>query len=159
MKMKPPDHKITLLSPGSALPFDLLLLADETAEAIEKYIHESDVYMVCKVGRSQPVAVFALYKVDDVEVEIKNIAVAEALQGQSIGSYLVGEIKGIARAQNFRRIIVGTTDQGLREIRFYERNGFKRYGIRKDFFVENYPEPIYENGTRLRDMVMLAFDL
>jgi ribosomal protein S18 acetylase RimI-like enzyme len=37
----------------------------------------------------------------------------------------------------------------------YEKAGFKKYAIKKDFYLRLYPDPIIENGVQLRDMVML----
>ena len=101
----------------------------------------------------------ALYKRNDKEIEIKNVAVSEALQSRGIGSYLISEIKRIARRENFNSIIVGTPDCAFREIKFYEQNGFTKYDVRKDFFVESYSKPIIENGIMLRDMIMLRATL
>ncbi len=103
-------YTITKLPSGIAPPFDLLLLADETIEAIEKYIYDSDVYLVNDKEHTQHIAVFALYKIIDTEVELKNIAVAETLQGKGIGSFLINEIKQIAIAGKYKTIIVGTPD-------------------------------------------------
>jgi ribosomal protein S18 acetylase RimI-like enzyme len=141
------------------MPFNLLLLADETIEAIEKYIYDSDVYIVTNIENTQPIAVFVLYKISNAEIEIKNIAVAEVLQGVGIGSYLISEIKRTAKRKNFNSIIVGTPDGALKQISFYEKNGFIQYDLRKDFFIENYSELIFEDGRILRDMVMLRLDV
>ena len=73
------------------------------------------------------------------------------------GSQLLDFIK--ANYQQYPNLIVGTADCGLAQIRFYERNGFVKYAIRKDFFIENYEQPIYENGTLLKDMIMLRYTL
>jgi ribosomal protein S18 acetylase RimI-like enzyme len=153
------DLTITRLTKSEDLPFDLLLLADETVAAIEKYIYDSGVYVVKTGAYPHPIAVFVLQKIDDNEIEIKNIAVAETFQDKGIGSYMIGEIKRIALAANYRRIIVGTPDHSARQINFYQRNGFRKFAIRKNFFIENYPQPIIENGSILRDMVMLRMNL
>ena len=152
------DYKIKKLHSKNDIPFHLLLLADETTEAIEKYIYDSDVYVVTG-NELEPVAVFALYKISNSEIEIKNIAVAEAFRNKGIGSYMISEIKRIARMENFHSVIAGTPDCDLRQIKFYEQNGFIKYYIKKDFFVENYVEPIIENGIMLRDMIMLKSNL
>jgi ribosomal protein S18 acetylase RimI-like enzyme len=157
--MKKSSYKISKVRSNNSLPFDLLLLADETMEAIGNYIYDSAVYVVNTDEGTQPIAVFALYKISDKEIEIKNIAVSEALQGKGIGSHLVSEIKRIARRNNFDSVIVGTPDSALRQIKFYEQNGFVKYDLKKDFFVANYSEPIIENGIMLRDMLMLKVNL
>jgi len=41
----------------------------------------------------------------------------------------------------------------------YKKEGFEVFGVRKNYFVDNYPEPIYENGTQLKDMIMLKKEL
>jgi ribosomal protein S18 acetylase RimI-like enzyme len=157
--MKYSDYKINRIRSKDEIPFDLLLLADETKYAIEKYIYHSDVYVVNETGQLNPIAVFVLYKISDEEIEIKNIAVSENLQSKGIGSSLIREIKRIAITGNYKNIIVGTADCGNKQINFYERNGFLQYDIKKDFFIKNYTEPIIENGTRLRDMIMLKMKL
>lgn len=153
------NYQIQGLQRGDHIPFDLLLLADESMEAIEKYIHDSEVYVVHQNGHQEPVAAFALYRISDAELEIKNIAVAEILQGKGMGSYLIAEIKQIAAAKGYTSLIVGTPDTGVREISFYERNGFVKYDIKKNFFVDNYPEPIVNDGIVLKDMVMLKMKI
>lgn len=141
------------------MPFDLLLLADETIEAIEKYIAVSDVYLASKIGLSKPIGVFVLCKINNKEIEIKNIAVAEDYQGNGIGSFLIDQIKAIASECHYKSIIVGTPDLAHEQIRFYEKNGFSKYGVRKNFFIDNYREPIIENGVALRDMLMLRMKI
>ncbi|MFA6273889.1 MAG: GNAT family N-acetyltransferase [Candidatus Paceibacterota bacterium] len=141
------------------MPFDLLLLADETMEAIEKYLDKCDVYVVQTSEASTSIAVFALLRLTDDEVEIKNMAVAPEFRNSGVGSFILGEIKAIALQQNYKQIIVGTTDVDYGQLRFYLKNGFVKYAIKKDFFIVNYAKPLYENGIMLRDMVMLKTEL
>ena len=132
------EYEIVKLQPGRSLPFHLLLLADETVEAIEKYIYNSDVYLVKQKNGTSSIAAFALCKISNAEVEIKNIARSESLQGQGIGSRVMNEIKRIAIANHYKRIVVGTPENSSRLIHFYEKNGYTRYAVRKDFFIKKY---------------------
>jgi len=153
-------YTLQKLTPAAPLPMHLLLLADETTAAIEKYIYDSEIYVLTDSNGPSPLAVFALYAVSGNEMEIKNIAVAETAQGKGIGSYLLSEIKKLAKAGGYQTLIVGTADQGIREINFYERNGFRKYAVREDFFTLNYSRPILaDNGMALKDMVMLKTEL
>jgi len=136
-------------------PYDLLLLADETIEGINKYLFDSDVYIAELSGKREAIAVFCLYPIDKNRVELKNIAVAESYQGKGFGSVLLDKATGIAKEKGYREIIVGTADCGVKQIWFYERNGFVKYGVKKNFFLEIYDQPIYEDGVQLKDMVML----
>ncbi|MCF3111980.1 GNAT family N-acetyltransferase [Niabella sp. CC-SYL272] len=145
--------RLRKLQSADALPFGLLLLADETVAAIEKYIYDSAVYVLADA--TEVVGVAALYPLSADELEIKNIAVAASHQNRGVGSVLIQQILEIARKQQYKTLIVGTADTGLRQIRFYERNGFKKYALRKNFFIEQYPQPIFENGVQLKDMILL----
>ena len=40
-------------------------------------------------------------------------------------------------------------------MRFYEKCGFREVGRIPEFFTENYPEPIWEEGVLLCDMAVL----
>lgn len=147
--------EIAKLKKEDALPLDLLLLADETREAIEKYIHSSDVYVVHEAGMTAPVAVFVLCPISKSRLEIKNIAVSESWQGKGLGSFLLQQIELIARKANYREILVGTPDVALPQIHFYEKNGYSKFELKTSFYTINYPEPIIENGIQLKHMQTL----
>lgn len=139
----------------SDIPYELLLLADETREAIDQYIFKSDIYVLNDNLRD--IAVMALYKNSDTELEIKNMAVTSDFRSQGIGSILIDNAKQIAKLNHYSSLLVGTSDTGFQQIRFYEKNGFVKKKIRKDFFIQNYPTPIFENGIQMRDMIVLEF--
>jgi len=145
------------INSGSEIPYDLLLLADETVEAIDKYIFNCDIYLL--QDKLLDIAVMALYPNSSTELEIKNIAVLENYRSQGIGGLLIDKAKQIAKESGFKTLTVGTSDTGFQQIKFYEKNGFLKKGMRKDFFIDNYPFPIYENGLQMHDMLILAHDL
>jgi N-acetylglutamate synthase-like GNAT family acetyltransferase len=144
--------KFMRLQPGDPLPMALLLLADEAIEAIERYIDACDVYILNH--NDAVIGVVALHHNDPNEIEIKNIAVAENFQGNGLGAYMLAQVEQIARAANYGRVVVGTATIG-RQLAFYRKNGFREYDTRKNFFVENYPHPIFEGEEQILDMVML----
>ncbi|MGH1520421.1 GNAT family N-acetyltransferase [Chryseobacterium sp. JK1] len=148
------DFTFKHLEPGEGIPYDLLLLADETTAAIDKYIFNCDIYLL--IDDKQNIAVMALHKNNNTELEIKNIAVIDAYRSKGIGSILINKAKEIAQTHRYKKLTVGTSDTGFQQIRFYEKNGFLITGLKKNFFIENYPEPIYENGLQMRDMVLLT---
>lgn len=146
------ELQILKLEKGDPIPFDLLLLADETMEAIERYIYDADVYLL---RNPAPIGVFALCRLNDAEAEIRNIAVAERFRGQGFGSYMIAAIKEIAASLGHKALWAGTPDTAMKEIAFYRKNGFEPVYTKQHFFTDNYPEPIYEDGILLQHMVML----
>ncbi|MCP1299477.1 GNAT family N-acetyltransferase [Chryseobacterium sp. S0630] len=151
------NFTFNLLHSDSEIPYHLLLLADETKEAINQYIFNSDIYLLH--DGTENIAVMALYRKSNTELEIKNVAVIESYRSKGIGSILMDKAKEIAKENHYKTLTVGTSDTGVQQIRFYEKNGFIKRGILKDFFIENYPAPIYENGLQMRDMVLLSHHL
>lgn len=148
-------NEINIQKINDNYPYDLLLLADETKEGIHKYLFESEVYVAKLSDSYAPIGVFCLCPVNANTIEIMNIAVSEQYQNTGIGSRLLAESLKIAKEQGYKEIIVGTADCGLKQIRFYERNGFVKYDIRENYFTNIYDTSIYENGIQLKDMVML----
>jgi len=88
-------------------------------------------------------------------VEIKNIAVKESVQGQGIGQLLLKDSFNRAISKGCKEIRIGTADIAEMQLYLYQKMGFEIYAIKKNFFIDIYAEPIYENGIQLKDMVML----
>ena len=90
-------------------------------------------------------------------LEIKNLAVAPDSQGKGYGRAL---IEHVARryAQSFSILQVGTGDSPA-TLPFYEKCGFVRHHVIRNFFTDNYDHPIFDGGVLLRDMVILRREL
>lgn len=151
------NYKTRQLCKDEKVPYDLLLLADETIEGINTYIFDSEIYVLEQ--ENQIIAVYALQVLNNEEAEIKNIAVAKEYQGHGIGKSLLEDAADRARDRGFKRLIIGTGDTSGMPLCFYQKEGFHKYAIKKDFFILKYPKPIYDQGVQLRDMVMLKKEL
>ena len=149
--------KMQLVPDRSEIPYNLLLLADETIESIDKYIHECSIYLL--LCDNKPVGVCAVSVISSGIIEIKNIAVVEEFRGRGFGKLMLNSVIDNAERNGYERVIIGTGDAGIRQIKLYEKCGFEIYERKKNFFIDNFPEPIYENGIQLIDMVMMKRDI
>ncbi len=52
-------------------------------------------------------------------------------------------------------MILNATGDSPLTIPFYEKCGFKRHHVEKEFFTKNYDHPIFEAGVQLVDMIYL----
>lgn len=126
----------------------LLLLADEQEDMVEKYIDNGRMFVL-----KDPCVKAECVVTDEGNgvLEIKNLAVYPDAQkhgyGRALVAFIEKEFSGC-----FEILQVGTGDSPL-TVPFYERCGFTKSHIVKNFFVENYHHPIYEAGKRLVDMV------
>jgi hypothetical protein len=55
------------------------------------------------------------------------------------------------------RLEAGTGTFGY-QLAYYQREGFRVSAIDRNFFLDNYPEPIYENGIQHKDMPRLTLE-
>jgi ribosomal protein S18 acetylase RimI-like enzyme len=83
------------------------------------------------------------------------IAVPPAHQKSGYGTELLDWVIDYLRNSGARQLEVGTGTFG-HQLAFYQRHGFRVTSIDRNFFVKNYPEPIFENGMQLLDMLRLT---
>lgn len=131
----------------------LLLIADEQENMIERYLENGVMYVLDDNGIKGEILVS---KISDEIIEIKNLAVLTEFQRKGYGKALVDFI--CERYNNYSVLQVGTGDSPL-TVPFYEKCGFKRSHVVKNFFTDNYNHPIIENGVLLVDMVYLKKNL
>lgn len=136
---------------------ELLLLADESEASVADYLPRSRCYAAFE-GKTI-VGQYLLLHTRPFTAEIINIAVTSSRQRQGIGTALLRHAIGTARVEGFRMLEIGTGDSGTGQIALYERCGFVRCGIDRDYFRRHYPSPIIENGLECRHMVRLRMDL
>lgn len=130
---------------------DLLFLGDEDIDMINKYIEKSYVYLLN--DKNKNIAIVAILEYDKKTLEIKNIAVDKKFQKKGYGKKLIEFIENKYKDQ-YKYLILGTGDSPL-TIPFYEKLGFEKYKVLKDFFTINYKEEIVESGVVLKDMIYL----
>ena len=129
---------------------DLLLLADEQEDMIDRYLDKGRMYILNDNGIKCECVV-----TDEGNgvLEIKNIATVPEYQGKgyakSLIDFLVKEYGG-----EYSILQVGTGDSPL-TVPFYKKCGFARSHSIPNFFTDNYDHPIYECGVQLVDMVYL----
>jgi GNAT superfamily N-acetyltransferase len=133
---------------------DLLLLADEQEDMIDKYLEEGDMFALYDDDLK---TVAVVKKIDDEAIEIKNIATYEKYQGKGYGRKMIKYIEDYYK-NRFKEIYVGTGDSPL-TIPFYENCGFEKSHVIKNFFIDNYNHEIIENGIKLVDMIYLKKNL
>ncbi len=149
-----PKNNITRkLTKQEPIPYNLLLLADETIEIIDRYAKDGQIYVF--EDNSQVIAAYILQVIDTERIEIKNIAVNRDYQGQGIGTFLLRDATRRAREQGYGTIVIGTANGAIRQLYLYQREGFEITAVKKNFFIDNYPEPVYENGILCKHMIML----
>ena len=133
---------------------DLLLLADEQEDMIDRYLDEGTMYVLEDSGVK---GVCVVTDEGDGLLEIKNIATDPACQGRGYGRKLIDYVADTYRGQ-FHTLQVGTGDSPS-TVPFYEKCGFVRSHVVENFFTDNYDHIIIDGGVQLKDMVYLKRSL
>ena len=153
---RPRDARILRPYPEE-MPWDLLLDADPSRTRVERYLTE-EFTRIAKLDE-RVIGVYALAKLDATSFELMNIAVAADCRQQGLGRWLLGHAIGLAESRGGRTVDVGTGNSSLSALSFYQRAGFRIVGVWPNHYVENYPEPIVEDGIPCIDMVRLRLTL
>lgn len=139
---------IIQITENKKLYIDLLLLADEQEDMIDKYIDSGDMFILDDNGVK---AECIVVKLNENEYELKNIAVNPEFQGQGYGKQL---IDFLFEHYHGKVMYVGT-GESLLTIPFYKKCGFIESHRIKNFFIDNYDHSIFECRKQLVDMVYL----
>ena len=141
---------------GTEAPWSLLLEADPSEEKVKAYLPSSDCYVAELSG--EVAGVYVLKAVDRATIELLNIAVKPALQGRGLGKLLLQHAIATAKAQGAGRMEIGTGTFGY-QLAFYQKAGFRVSAIERDFFLNQYDEPLFEAGIQHKDRLILALEL
>ena len=129
----------------------LLLLADEQESMIDRYLERGEMFAMREGEKT--LAVIVVTDEGEGVLEIKNLAVSPEVQKRGYGRTMIAFVAG-HYAGRYHTLLVGTGDS-LLTVPFYEKCGFVRSHVVKNFFTDNYDHPIIEGGVLLRDMVYL----
>ncbi len=133
---------------------DLLLLADEQEDMIDKYLPGGDLFALYDDDLK---SVCVVVPVNGETCELKNIATYERYQGKGYGRALIRFIADLYKNE-YKTMLVGTGETPT-ILSFYESCGFEQSHRVKHFFSDNYDHPIFEEGVQLVDMIYLKKDL
>lgn len=134
---------------------DLLLLADEQENMIDRYLDRGTLFALYDGGGLKSICVVT----DEGNgcFELQNLATCEPFQGKGYGKHLVRHILTYYKGKG-NTMLVGTGDVP-RTLSFYQHCGFVLSHRLENFFPEHYEKPIFEEGIQLKDKVYLKADL
>ena len=133
---------------------DLLLLADEQENMIDKYLSSGDLFALYDDDLK---SICVVVPVNDDVCELKSIATYEQYRGKGYGRRLINYISDFYK-KDYKAMLVGTGEVPA-ILLFYESCGFKKSHRIENFFTNNYDRPIFEGDIQLVDMIYLGKEL
>lgn len=122
---------------------ELLLLADEQEDMIDRYLERGDMFVLEDGG---VLAECVVTREGDGVYELKNIAVAPDCQRKGYGKQLIEF--AFSYYGDCERMLVGTGDVPS-SLGFYHSCGFTESHRVKNFFTDHYDHPMFEDGKQL----------
>jgi GNAT superfamily N-acetyltransferase len=129
---------------------DLLLLADEQEDMIDRYLPNGDLFALYD---NELRSVCVVVPVDSETCELKNIATYQKYQGKGYGRALIGHILDFYKS-DYKTMLVGTGETPA-TLYFYQSCGFVLSHRVSNFFTDNYDHPIFDGDIQLVDMIYL----
>ena len=133
---------------------DLLLLADEQENMIDRYLPGGDLFALFDDDLK---SVCVVVPVNSETCELKNIATYGKYQGKGYGRALINFISDYYK-NDYKTMLVGTGETPA-ILSFYESCGFEMSHRVKNFFTNNNDHPIFEGDIQLVDMIYLQKNL
>ena len=130
---------------------ELLLVGDEQWDQVTRYLWRGELFAMQEDAETQAIGVVTAE--GEGVYEVKNLSVWPRRQRRGYGRALLGFLADWFGGRG-EKLLVGTGD-APGTLTFYHKCGFARSHVVRDFFVERYDHPIFEDGRRLRDMVYL----
>ena len=130
---------------------EILLIGDEEVSMINKYLEQSTIFAL--YDNDILTSICAVMEVDSETVEIKNLATYPEYQNKGYASKLLNFVFDRYK-KDFKAVILGTGENET-TLNFYKKRGFIQTRRIKNFFTDNYSNPIFENGKQLVDMIYL----
>ena len=133
---------------------DLLLLADEKEDMIDRYLPDGDLFALYDDDLK---SVCVVVPVNSETCELKNIATYQKYQGKGYGRALINFIFDFYK-NDYKTMLVGTGETPA-ILSFYESCGFEKSHRVKNFFTDNYDLPMFDGDIKLVDMIYLKKEL
>lgn len=134
------------------ISIELLFEADPFEQGIASYLNGAWCFAAKRDGKI--IGVCVAKAISDSTAEIFNIAVYPKFQQQGVGSDLLRFSLGELKNRKMQRVELSTGTFGY-QLTYYQRHGFRVDRVVKNHFLDNYPEPIFENGIQHQDALRL----
>ena len=148
--MKPDNLKILQIKNHKKQFLSLLLMADEQENMIDKYLERGEMFALYK---DEVISICVVTQESEDIFEIKNIATIPQYRKQGYAKKLIHYILKLYQGKG--QIMQVGTGETPAMLAFYQKCGFSPAHRVKNFFTDNYQEPIIEDGIKLVDMIYL----
>ena len=100
-------------------------------EDFENYFYKDEIN-IWKISTRKIIGFVCFYHVED-EIEIIQLCIIKSYQRKNYGSLIISKLKKL----NIKKIFLEVSSENTQAKNFYLKHGFKKIGIRKDYYRGN----------------------
>jgi ribosomal-protein-alanine N-acetyltransferase len=113
-------------------------------ESISKYIIQSGCLVLVHKEVQETIVGYLMYQtISEDEIEILKVALKSEFRGAGLGRFLLDALNEEARERRLTNIILEVAANNIPAIRLYEKNNFKKEGLRKKYYNNNIDAILY----------------
>ena len=127
----------------------LLCESDPNINLVENYLRDGRLFAYYE--KQIPVAFIAVKEINDTTIEIKNLLTLENYRGHGYGKALIPKI--VNPYQKKITFLLGTANSSMTNMLIYTKLGYTYDHKIENFFIDYYPQEIYENGMQATDLL------
>ncbi len=101
-------------------------------EQLKTQLKEGHIFLAALEGEQLLGYIGLMYVLD--EGYISNVAVSPQRRGQGIGQALIAELERLSREKELSFMTLEVRESNLPAIKLYEKRGFSRVGLRKNYY-------------------------
>ena len=130
----------------------LLCESDPNINLVENYLRDGRLFAYFE--KQTPLAFIAAKEINDTTVEIKNLLTLEKYRGHGYGKALIQHIEKLY--QNKLTFLIGTANSSMTNMLIYTKRGYHYSHKIENFFIDYYPQEIYENNMQATDLLYFS---
>ena len=122
----------------------LLCESDPNINLVENYLRDGRLFAYFE--KQTPLAFIAAKEINDTTVEIKNLLTLEKYRGRGLAKALIQYVENLYK--NKTTYLIGTANSSITNMLIYTKLGYTYSHKIKNYFIDYYPQEIYENGMQ-----------
>ncbi|MGN1182567.1 MAG: GNAT family N-acetyltransferase [Faecalibacillus sp.] len=127
----------------------LLCESDPNINLVEDYLRKGRLFVYRE--NNDDISFIVVQMISPDMLEIKNLLTLQKYRGHGYAKKLIEHIEKIYK--DVPRIIIGTANSSMSNMTFYTKLGYRYSHKVDDFFIDYYPQEIYENGIQAVDLM------
>lgn len=130
----------------------LLCESDPNINLVENYLRDGRLFAYFE--NNEPISFIVVKETNDTTLEIKNVLTLEKYRGRSLAKALIQYVENLYK--NKTTYLIGTANSSITNMLIYTKLGYTYSHKIENFFIDYYPQEIYENNMQATDLLYFS---